>query len=114
MVARPPYIPERGDLVWVNFSPQQGHEQAHQRPAVVLSPKLYNAKSSLALMCPITTHTKGYPFEVTLDAADIAGVILSDQVRSLDWRARHVTFIQKLKPATLAEVQERIVQLVTE
>ena len=114
MVARIPYIPDRGDLVWVNFNPQRGHEQAHQRPAVVLSPKSYNIKSSLALMCPITAHAKGYPFEIALDAADIAGVILSDQVRSLDWRARRVTFIQRLKPETLIEVQERIVQLVTE
>ena len=114
MVARSTYIPERGDLVWVDFNPQRGHEQAHKRPAVVLSPKLYNEKSSLALMCPLTTHAKGYPFEVVLDTGKIAGVILSDQVRSLDWRARHVTFIQKLKPATLAEVQERIVQLLTE
>ena len=114
MVARIPYIPDRGDLVWVDFNPHQGHEQAFKRPAVVLSPKLYNEKSSLALMCPITAHAKGYPFEVALDAADIAGDILSDQMRSLNWRARPVTFIQRLKPETLIEVQERIVQPVTE
>lgn len=114
MVARTRYIPERGDLVWINFNPQKGHEQAYKRPALVLSPKLYNAKSSLVLLCPITSHTKGYPFEVVLDTGKIAGVILSDQVRSLDWRARHVTFIQKLKPAILTEVQKRIVQLLVE
>lgn len=114
MVARALYIPERGDLVWVDFNPQRGHEQAHKRPALVLSPKLYNEKSGLALLCPLTTHAKGYPFEVALDTGKVGGVILSDQVRSLDWHARHVTFIQKLKPETLIEVQERIVQLLTE
>jgi mRNA interferase MazF len=114
MVRRSAYIPDRGDLVWVNFNPQQGHEQAYQRPAVVVSPKHYNEKSSLALMCPVTTQAKGYPFEIVLDAEHVGGVILSDQIRSLDWRARHVAFIQRIKPALLAEVQERIVQLLTE
>ena len=114
MVVPSAYIPERGDLVWISFNPQRGREQAHKRPAVVLSPKSYNEKSSLALMCPVTTRVKGYPFEISLNAGKITGVILSDQVRSLDWRARRASFIQRLNPEILAELQERIVQLVTE
>lgn len=109
-----PYIPDRGDVVWVDFSPQQGHEQAQKRPAVVLSPKSYNTKANLALMCPVTSHTKGYPFEVILDTEKVSGVVLSDQVRSLDWQARRATFIERLKPEILTEVVERVVQLVTE
>ena len=83
------YVPERGDVVWLNFTSQAGHEQAGHRPALVLSPATYNGKTGLMLCCPITSQVKGYPFEVALDA-DIAsrGVILSDQVKSLDWRAR--------------------------
>ena len=114
MVVPSAYIPERGDLVWMNFNPQRGHEQAHKRPAVILSPKSYNEKSSLALMCPVTTRVKGYPFEIPLNAGKIAGVILSDQVRSLDWRVRRAAFIQRLNPEILTEAQERILQLVTE
>ena len=114
MVALSAYIPERGDLVWINFNPQRGREQANKRPAVVLSPKSYNEKSSLALMCPVTTRVKGYPFEISLNTGEIAGVILSDQVRSLDWRVRRAAFIQRVNPEILAELQERIVQLITE
>ncbi len=83
------YVPERGDVVWLNFTPQAGHEQAGHRPAVVLSPAAYNGKTGLMLCCPITSQIKGYPFEVPLDSAGgVQGVILSDQVKSLDWRAR--------------------------
>lgn len=114
MVARASYIPERGDVVWIDFDPQRGHEQARKRPAVILSPKPYNAKSGLAILCPITSSVKGYPFEVALLNEKICGVILSDQVRSIDWRARRATFIEKLRPKILAEVIERVVQLVTE
>ena len=114
MVLSSAYIPERGDLVWINFNPQRGREQANKRPAVVLSPKSYNEKSSLALMCPVTTRVKGYPFEVLLNAGRIVGVVLSDQVRSIDWRARRAAFIQRVNLETLAELQDRIVQLVTE
>lgn len=79
--------PDRGDLVWLNFSPQAGHEQAGHRPALVLSPERYNGRSSVALFCPITSRVKGYPFEVALPpAGKITGVVLADQVRSLDWR----------------------------
>lgn len=83
------YVPGRGDVVWLNFTPQAGHEQAGHRPALVLSPSAYNGKTGLMLCCPITSQVKGYPFEVPLDAnAGARGVVLSDQVKSLDWRAR--------------------------
>lgn len=108
------YIPDRGDLVWINFNPQKGHEQANRRPALVLSPQPYNKKSSLALMCPITSQMKGYPFEVSFVASNISGTILADQVRSLDWRARSTFFIQKLSSEKVRETQEKIIVLLAE
>jgi len=88
------YIPERGDIVWLNFTPQAGHEQAGQRPAIVISPKSYNSKVGLALFLPITSTQKGYPFEVKLTTdLPISGVILSDQIKSLDWKIRKIKFI---------------------
>ena len=103
------YIPERGDIVWLEFTPQAGHEQAGRRPALVLSPQNYNEPSSLALLCPITSRVRGYPFEVQLPASgSIQGVVLADQVRSQDWRARHATFAARAAPQTVAEVQGRI------
>lgn len=81
--------PGRGDVVWLEFQPQAGHEQSGRRPALVLSPRDYNAKTGLALVCPITARVKGYPFEVALpEGGPVAGVILADQIKSLDWRAR--------------------------
>lgn len=89
----------------MSFSPQSGHEQAGWRPALVISPKAYNAASSLALFCPITSTTKGYPFEVPLaDGTQTGGVILADQIRSLDWRARRARFVETASPAVVAEV----------
>jgi mRNA interferase MazF len=86
------YVPDRGDVVWLNFTPQAGHEHAGHRPALVVSPASYNGRTGLMLCCPITTRVKGYPFEVALDpGAGTAGVVLSDQVKSLDWRARKAT-----------------------
>ena len=82
------YVPERGDLVWIELNPQAGHEQAGRRPALVVSPASYNDRVGLALLCPVTTQVKGYPFEVLLPKGPIRGAVLSDQVRSLDWRAR--------------------------
>jgi mRNA interferase MazF len=79
------YLPDRGDVVWLDFSPQTGHEQQGKCPAVVLSPQAYNKKTGLALFCPITTKEKGHPFEVKIKAGKINGVVLSDQVKSLDW-----------------------------
>ena len=83
------YIPERGDIVWLQFNPQTGHEQAGHRPALVLSPAAYNKKTGLMLCCPITSRAKGYPFEVAFPATSkITGVVLADQVKSLDWQSR--------------------------
>ncbi len=83
------YVPERGDLVWLRFDPHTGHEQAGRRPALVLSPGSYNAKVGLAILCPVTSRAKGYPFEVAVPPESGAeGVVLADQVKSLDWRAR--------------------------
>lgn len=97
------YCPKRGDVVWLSFTPQTGHEQAGHRPALTLSPEAYNRKVGLALFCPITTRTKGYPFEVPLPAGlKTSGVVLSDQVKSLDWQARNAQFSCKL-PATIVE-----------
>jgi mRNA interferase MazF len=84
------FTPDRGDLIWIDMHPQAGHEQSGRRPALVLSPATYNGRTGLAVMCPITSRKKGYPFEVELPASGaIAGVVLSDQVRNLDWRARN-------------------------
>lgn len=103
------YIPERGDAVWLNFDPQTGHEQAGRRPAVVISPTNYNQKVGLALFCPITNQAKGYPFEVLIPKnKKITGVILSDQPKSLDWRARDVEFIAKLPDSVIEEVLKKL------
>ncbi len=83
------YVPERGDLVWLDFDPRAGHEQAGTRPALVISPRAYNRKVGLALLCPVTSQVKGYPFEVRLPAGlPVQGVVLSDQLKSLDWQAK--------------------------
>jgi mRNA interferase MazF len=103
------YIPERGDLVWLTFNPQAGHEQAGRRPAVVLSPSVYNGKVGLALFCPVTSQVKGYPFEAALpEGLPIHGVILTDQVKSLDWRAREAEKIARLPDAVMQEVLSKI------
>src|SRR5436190_22112077 len=87
------YVPRRGDLVWLSFDPQAGHEQAGRRPAFVLSPDTYNRKTGLFLACPITSKVKGYPFEVALPSGlVVSGVILADQIKSLDWKARKAEF----------------------
>lgn len=101
----PKYVPERGDIVWLDFTPQAGHEQAGKRPAIVLSPKIYNHQVGLMLCCPITTQIKGYPFEVAVTAVDKPGVVLADQIKSLDWRARHA---EKAGVAPMAVVKDVI------
>lgn len=89
--------PDRGDVVWIDFDPQAGHEQAGRRPAVVLSPAYYNRRAGLALICPITNKSKGYPFEVAIpNGLKVTGVILADQARNLDWKARNASHITKL------------------
>lgn len=102
------YIPERGDIIWITFNPQAGHEQAGRRPALVLSPAAYNGKIGLAILCPITSQIKGYPFEVLIpQKMKIGGVILSDQVKSLDWRARQAELVCRLPEAVLNEVLQK-------
>ena len=102
------YIPERGDIVWLDFTPQSGHEQQGKRPAIVLSPQVYNKKTGLALFCPITTQQKGYPFEVIIESGIIRGVALSDQIKSLDWQQRGADFIVKSTEAAINEIIKNI------
>jgi mRNA interferase MazF len=103
------YVPERGDLVWLDFYPQSGREQKGRRPALVLSPREYNLKSGLALCCPITSKVKGYPFETAVETAgEIRGVILCDQIRSLDWRARRARLIGHASPASLDDALAKV------
>jgi len=103
------YVPERGDIVWITLDPQAGHEQAGRRPAVVLSPSTYNDKVGLAILCPITSQSKGYPFEVQIPSRlAITGVILADQVKSLDWRARKAEFAGTLPATTITEVLQKL------
>ena len=102
-------VPQRGDAVWIDFSPQMGSEQAGRRPAVVLSPEAYNGRVRLALVCPITSQIKGYPFEVAIPSGlNVRGVILADQVKSLDWRARNAEVVATLPVDTTDEVLEKI------
>ena len=103
------YIPNRGDVVWITFNPQAGHEQAGRRPAFVLSPASYNGKVGLAILCPITSHIKGYPFEVLIPTGlKISGAILSDQVKSLDWRVRQAELVCELPAAIVDEVLHKL------
>ena len=103
------FVPNRGDIIWLNFNPQSGHEQAGKRPALVLSPALYNRKTSLLICCPITSRIKGYPFEVLLPPqSKLQGVVLSDQVKSLDWRARRATLAGKSGSEVLSEVHAKL------
>lgn len=88
-MVRRTYVPDRGDAVWLQSNPQAGHGQAGRRPALVLSPAAYNGKVGLAVLCPIASQSKGYPFEVVVSTRKLTGVVLSDQVKSLDWRVRH-------------------------
>ena len=98
------YVPDRGDLVWLDFDPQAGHEQAGKRPALVLSPLGYNQRTSLALIVPVTNRIKGYPFEVLLEGCKTTGCVLADQVRNLDWVARKAKPIERAPNAVLDEV----------
>jgi mRNA interferase MazF len=103
------YVPARGDLVWLQFDPQAGHEQRGRRPALVVSPHAYHAKVGLALLCPVTSRAKGYPFEVPLpEEGEVTGVVLADQVKSLDWRVRRAERIEVAPASVVAEVLARI------
>ena len=98
------YIPDRGDIVWLNFDPQSGHEQKGKRPAIVISPKDYNKKVGLGLFCPITSKIKDYPFEIKIENKKIIGVVLSDQIKSLDWKSRDIEFISKETSEKMEEI----------
>ena len=103
------YVPDAGDLVWLTFDPQAGHEQRGRRPALILSPRSYNAKARLAIACPISSHVKGYPFEVPLPSGGkISGVVLADHVKNLDWKARRVAFEAKARADIVTDVRERL------
>ena len=106
------YVPERGDAIWIDFNPQAGHEQAGRRPAIVLSPRSYNGKVGLCLLCPITNRVKGYPFEVIIpNDSGVTGVVLSDQTKSLDWRVRNAEFIAGLSKDVTNEVLKKLKSL---
>lgn len=110
---RSAYVPDRGDAIWLHFEPQAGREQSGRRPAVVLSPRDYNERVSLALVCPITSQRKGYPFEVDVPpSSGLSGVVLSDQLRSLNWRARKAEFIGKVGAAVLADIVQKVSLLI--
>ena len=99
------YVPERGEVVWLQFDPQAGHEQAGHRPALVISPQAYNQRVGLLLACPITSRVKGYPFEVVLPPGlQVTGAILADQIKNLDWRVRKAKFLCKIPSTALEEV----------
>jgi len=107
------FVPKRGDLVWLQFNPQAGHEQAGRRPAMVISPKAYHEKVGLGLFCPVTKHVKGYPFEVVLPHdLKVTGAILSDQIKCLDWRVRQAKYVCPAPRETVEEVLAKIAILV--
>lgn len=109
MVRSDNYIPRRGDVVWISLNPQAGHEQSGRRPAVILSPQNYNNKVGLAILCPITNQVKGYPFEVLIPPElPVSGAILSDQVKSLDWRTRNAELICTLPSEIILEVLQKL------
>ena len=108
------YLPNRGDVGWISLNPQAGHEQAGRRPAVVVSPLAYNRKVGLALLCPVTSQIKGYPFEVIIpQGLKLNGAVLSDQVKSLDWRARRAELICRLPKDTIDEVVQKLSTLIS-
>lgn len=108
-MSRRRYVPERGDAVWIMLNPQAGHEQAGRRPAVVLSPAAYNKKVGLALLCPLTSRPKGYPFEVIVPPGlRVGGAVLSDHVKSLDWKTRQASFICRLPAQLVAEMLAKL------
>jgi mRNA interferase MazF len=105
------YVPDAGDVVWISLNPQAGREQAGHRPAVVLSPAVYNAKTSLMVCCPMTTRIKNYPFEVII-AGENPSAVLADQVKSLDWRKRRARRKGSISPVELAEVRAKLRALI--
>ncbi len=106
------YVPDRGDVVWLDFTPQAGHEQRGQRPALVLSPAAYNGRVGLAICCPITSQVKGYPFEVLVpDGLKVNGVVLADQVKNLDWQVRRAKLLCRAPASVVEEVLGKLLVL---
>ena len=101
------YIPDIGDVIWIDFNPQLGHEQAKRRPAVVLTPAMYNEKTSLLICVPLTTRIKGYPFEIVIKS-EKDSVALADHIKNLDWRARNATYKGSISPHELKDIKEKI------
>lgn len=106
------YTPNRGDIVWITFDPRKGHEQSGRRPALVLSTRAYNQRAQLVLVCPVTSHQKGYPFEVELREKKMQGVVLADHIHSFDWKKRKAVFIQKVSLDVIDRVSGRITTLI--
>lgn len=109
------YVPDRGDVVCLDFVPQSGHEQSGRRPALVLSPRAYNEKVGLGIFCPITTKVKGYPFESRIPAGTgVEGAVLSDQIKSLDWRARKASLLCRMPQEVVEDCLEMLRALIFE
>ena len=107
------FVPDRGDLIWMEFMPQAGHEQSGRRPALVLSTKAYNAERGLALVCPISSRVAGYDFEVNVPkTTGVSGVVLSDQIKSMDWRARYARQIGNAPASVVDEVTGKVAELI--
>jgi mRNA interferase MazF len=111
MVTATPYVPERGDFVWIDFDPQVGHEQAGRRPALVLSPGSYNRATGRALVCPITSKVKGYTFEVSVTGKRVDGVVLADQIKNLEWSKQNTAFIERSDPEVVEDVLAKLATL---
>lgn len=107
-----PYVPRKGDIVWMTLHPTRGHKQKGRHPALVLSPQEYNAQAGLVLVCPLSTRVKNYPFEVELVFKGSDGAILVDQIRSIDWRVRKVIYVKKCEQSVMAEVQQKLLILI--
>ncbi len=107
-MASPRYVPDAGDVVWLAFDPQAGHEHAGHRPALVVSPASYNGKTGLMVCCPMSTKVKGHPFEVVLEMDGVSGAVLSDQVKSLDWKIRKAKKKAVAPSSVMAHVRAKI------
>jgi mRNA interferase MazF len=106
------YAPDAGDIIKINLEPRIGHEQGGWRPALVLSPKIYNAKTGLAVVVPVTNQAKGYTFEVPLPArTKTTGVVLADAIKNVDWRARNAKYVEAVSTETMKAVLERVAAL---
>ena len=107
------YIPNKGDVVWISFDPRIGREQKGRRPALVLSPRTYNQRAGLALVCPVTSHEKGYPFEVALSEKKVKGAVLADHIHSFDWKKRKAVYIQKASVEVIEQALNKVSTLIT-